>query len=109
MRVALGIALSLALCCACLPPGAGATGPTNTTTGENAMQEIINKQFDNDAFLKEINRIHTIIQPYIEKDPTAFFTLEEAEKRISGNEEAFTAQSRQRPFPAERQTVPRYK
>ncbi len=46
----------------------------------SAMQEMINQQFDNDAFLKEIDRIHTIIQPYIEKDPTAFFTPEQAEK-----------------------------
>ena len=44
------------------------------------MQEMINKQFDNGAFLKEIDRIHTLIQSYIEKDPTAFFTPEEAEK-----------------------------
>ena len=42
-----------------------------------AMDQLIRNYFESGAFEKETNEIQTMIQPYIHKDPTFFYTEEE--------------------------------
>ncbi|MBO5535908.1 MAG: CotH kinase family protein [Clostridia bacterium] len=45
-----------------------------------AMEQLITDQFESGAFFQEADRVQKLITPYIEQDPTAFYTPEEAEK-----------------------------
>ena len=44
------------------------------------MDKLIKEQFESGKIINELDRIHQLIVPYIEKDATAFYTPAEAEK-----------------------------
>ncbi len=45
--------------------------------------DLITSYFESGEFEKEIDRIYEMIKPYVENDPSAFYTLDEFEKGVS--------------------------
>ena len=52
-------------------------------TYHKSMEHLIADCFDSGAFEKEIDEIHDMIAPYVEKDPTAYYSPEEFETAYS--------------------------
>lgn len=44
-----------------------------------AMDQFLKEQIESGAFEKEVDRVYTMIRPYIEKDPTKLCTLQDAD------------------------------
>lgn len=47
-----------------------------------AMDRLLTEYFESGRFEKEIDEIHEMISPYVEKDPTAYYTWEEFETAV---------------------------
>ena len=44
------------------------------------LEQMISEQFDNEEFIREMDRVYELIRPYIEQDPTAFYTVQETDR-----------------------------
>ena len=49
-------------------------------TYEQVMTDELAAYFESDAFTEEMQRVHDLIQPWVERDPTAFCSAEEFEE-----------------------------
>ena len=60
------------------------TDEENITIYEDYLNEIATTFLDKDSFTSMVEEIHTMIKPYVEKDPTAFFSVDEFEEDVYG-------------------------
>ena len=47
-----------------------------------ALDELLQQYFENGTFEAELERMTSLIRPYVEKDPTAFYTVEEFDTAV---------------------------
>ena len=54
-------------------------------TYEEYISEVASSFLAKDNFTQMVDEVYTLIKPYVEKDPTSFFTVEEFEEDVHGD------------------------